>query len=129
MIAPGAVISDVDALLAAGAGDDEGAIDVEDGLVEELGRLLPPDLQSCPIEGVLEGLDIVRGEARAEVPGSSGIGDAVGAEGVEEDDVVAPQLDVVEAGAVAQRVVGEVEDVVGLVIRQGRRRRSGCWRR
>src|SRR5512135_1198012 len=42
--------------------------------------------------------------------------DAVGAQGVEEDGVVTPQFDVVEAGAVAQRVVGEVQDVVGLVV-------------
>ena len=68
------------------------------------------------IEDVLEGLDVVGGEAAAEVAGGGGVGDAVGAEGVEEDDVVASQFDVVEAGAVAQGVVGEVQDVVGLVV-------------
>ena len=68
------------------------------------------------IEDVLEGLDVVGGEAAAEVAGGGGVGDAVGAEGVEEDDVVASQFDVVEAGAVAEGVVGEVEDVVTLVI-------------
>src|SRR3954451_6716025 len=52
----------------------------------------------------------------AEVARGGGAGDAVGAEGVEEDDVVAPQFDVVEASAVAQGVVGEVEDVVTLVV-------------
>src|SRR5262245_23689175 len=45
MIAPGAVVGDVDAPLAAGAGGDERAVDVEDGLVEEVGRLLSPDLR------------------------------------------------------------------------------------
>ena len=35
-----------------------------------------------------------------------------------EDDVVAPQFDVVEAGAVAQRVISEVEDVITLVVRE-----------
>jgi hypothetical protein len=39
-------------------------------------------------------------------------------EGVEEGGVVAAQLDVLEARAVAQGVVGDVEDVVGLVIRE-----------
>ena len=40
VIAPGPVVGDVDALLAAGAGGDQRAVDVDDGLVEEVGRLL-----------------------------------------------------------------------------------------
>ena len=75
-----------------------------------------PDLEPGLIEDVLEGLDVVGGEASAEVAGGGGVGDAVGPEGVEEDDVVASQLDVVEAGAVAEGVVGEVQDVIGLVV-------------
>jgi hypothetical protein len=118
MITPGAVIGDVDALLAARAGGDERSVDVENGLVEEVGRLSFPDLDPGLIEDVLEGLDVVGREPPAEVARGGGVGDAVGAEGVEEDDVVAPQLDVVEAGAVAEGVVGEVEDVVTLVVRE-----------
>ena len=75
-----------------------------------------PDLEPGLIEDILEGLDVVGGEAAAEVAGGGGVGDAVGPEGVEEDEVVASQLDVVEAGAVAEGVVGEVQDVVGLVV-------------
>ena len=116
VVAPGAVVGDVDALLAARAGGDQRAVDVEDGLVEELRRLLTPDLQPGLIEDVLEGLDVLGGEAAAEVAGGGGVGDAVGAQGIEEDVVVASQFDVVEAGAVAQGVVGEVQDVVGLVV-------------
>ena len=59
-----------------------------------------------------------RREAAAEVAGGGGVGDAAGAQGVEEDLVVAAQFDVLEAGAVAQGVVGDVEDVVGLVVGQ-----------
>ncbi len=55
-------------------------------------------------------------EAAAEVAGGGGVGDAARAEGIEEGVVVAAEFDVLEAGAVAQRVVGDVEDVVGLVI-------------
>ena len=116
VIAPGAVVSDVHALLAARTGGDERAVDVEDGLVEEVGRLLLPDFDPCLIEDVLKGLDVVGRETAAEVAGGGGIGDAVGTQGIEEDDVVAPQLDVIEAGTVAQRVVGDVEDVVGFVV-------------
>ena len=43
MITPGAVVGDVDVLLALGVGADEGAVDVEDRLVEEVGGLLGPD--------------------------------------------------------------------------------------
>ena len=46
-------------------------------------------------------------EAAAEVAGGGRVGDAAGAEGVEEDLVVAAQFEVLQAGAVAQGVVGE----------------------
>ena len=116
MISPGAIVSDVHPLLGARAGGDQGAIGVEDRLVKVRRGLFAPDLDPGLIEDILEGLDVVGGEAAAEVARGGGVGDAVGAEGVEEDNVVASQLDVVETGAVAQGVVGEVEDVVGLVV-------------
>ena len=43
MIAPGAVVGDIDALFALGVGADEGAVDVDESLVKELDRLLGPD--------------------------------------------------------------------------------------
>jgi hypothetical protein len=58
------------------------------------------------------------GEAPAEVAGGGGIGDAARAQGIEERVVVAPPFEVLETGAVAERVVRDVEDVVGLVIGQ-----------
>ena len=116
VIAPGTVIGDVDALFTTGAGGDQRAVGIEDGLVEEVGRLLAPEFEPSLIEDVLEGFDVVGGEAAAEVARGGGVGDAVGAQGVEEDEVVASLFDVVEAGAVAQGIVGEVEDVVGLVV-------------
>ena len=39
MIAPGAVVGDIDALFALGVGADEGAVDVDDSLVKEVDRL------------------------------------------------------------------------------------------
>ena len=116
VIAPGTVIGDVDALFTTGAGGDQRAVGIEDGLVEEVGRLLGPEFEPSLIEDVLEGFDVVGGEAAAEVARGGGVGEAVGAQGVEEDEVVASLFDVVEAGAVAQGIVGEVEDVVGLVV-------------
>ena len=40
------------------------------------------------------------------------------AQGVEEDFVLAAQFHVLQAGAVAQSVVSEVEHMIGLVVRQ-----------
>jgi len=80
--------------------------------------LLLPDLESALIEDISEGLDVGGGEAAAEVAGGGGVEDAVGAQGVEEDDVVASPLDVVEARSIAQGVVGKVQDVVTLVVRE-----------
>ena len=116
VVAPGAVVGDVHALLApAPVATRVPSMSMMASSKKSGGcwlQTLTPGL----VEDVLEGLDVVGGEAAAEVAGGGGVGDAVGAQGVEEDLVVAAQFDVVEAGAVAQGVVGEVEDVVGLVV-------------
>src|SRR5512142_2202284 len=49
---------------------------------------------------------------------SPAVGDAFGPQGVEEHLVVASDLDVLQAAATGQEVVGDVQDVVTLVIRQ-----------
>jgi len=71
---------------------------------EEVGRLLFPELPSDLIEDVLEDVHVVGGEASAEVTSRVGSGMRVGAECVEEDDIIASQFDVVEARAIAQGV-------------------------
>jgi len=43
------------------------------------------------------------------------IGDAASAEGIEKDLVVATQFDVLQTSAVTECVVGEIENVIGLV--------------
>jgi hypothetical protein len=70
------------------------------------------------VEDVLECVDVGRAEAAAEVAGGGGVGNAAGTEGVEEVAVVATQLDVLQAGALAEGVVDEVENVIGLVLGQ-----------
>jgi hypothetical protein len=57
-------------------------------------------------------------EASAEIPGSGRVGDAAGAQGIKEDFVVAAQFEVLQTGAVAQGIVGEVEDVIRLMVGQ-----------
>jgi hypothetical protein len=55
-------------------------------------------------------------KAAAEVAGGGRVVDPAGAQSVEEDFVVAAEFEVLEAGAVAQGVAGEGQDVVGLVV-------------
>src|SRR5437016_537675 len=61
---------------------------------------------------------VALGEATAEVPGCGGVGDALGPEGVEVDLVVAADFEMFEAATPGQEVVGDVQDVIALVIRQ-----------
>src|SRR5271166_6197417 len=55
-------------------------------------------------------------EAAAEVAGGRRVGEALGTQGVEEDFVLAAEFEVLEAGAVAQGVVGKGQDVGGFVV-------------
>ena len=60
--------------------------------------------------------DVRRREAAAEVARGRRIGNAAGPDGIKEVDVVATHFDIFEVAAVAQRVVSDVENVIGLVI-------------
>ena len=116
MIAPGAVVGDVDPLLALGVGADDGAIDIHDRLAEEVRGLLGPDPQPRGIDGFHQSDDVRSLEPTAEIARGGGVGDAVGVEGIKKDSVVAPQLDVFEAATAGQDVECDVQDMVGFVI-------------
>ncbi len=119
MIAPGAVVSDVHPLLAGTRSAYQRAVHVEDRLLEKGRGLLRPDFETGIVEGVLQRADIsVVAEATTEIAGGGGIGNAARAQSVEEHLVVATQFDVLKAGAFAQGVVGQVENVVGFVVGQ-----------
>src|ERR1044071_267183 len=118
MVAPGAVVGDADAVFVLGVGGDQGAVGVEDGAVEEGIGLASPDVEADLVEDVLERVDRCFAEASAKVAGGGGIGNALGVEGIEEVDVVAAQLDVLQTSAIAQRVEGDVENVIGFIIGQ-----------
>ena len=117
MITPGVVVGDVHALFALPAGAHQGTIGVDAGLVEKIVRLLFPELHACVIEDVLEEVDFIRVETSAIIAGGSGVGNALGAEGIEKGGVVAAYFDVLETRAVTQSVDGEVENVIGVGIR------------
>ena len=68
------------------------------------------------IDGVHQGDDVGLGEAAAEVACGGGVGDALGAQGIEVDLVVAPQFEVLDPFAAGEDVEGDVQDVVGFVV-------------
>ena len=57
-------------------------------------------------------------KASAEISRRGRVGDAAGAQGIEENRVVAAQFDVLHASAVAQGIDGKVHDVIGVVVGQ-----------
>src|SRR5229473_3334463 len=118
MIAPGAVVGDVHALLAGAGGWHQRAVHVDDRLLEKGLRLLGPDVDANVIEDVEQRLHAGAREAAAEISRGGRVGDAASAQGIEKHFVVAAQLDVLQTGAVTEGVVSEVEDVIRLVKRQ-----------
>ncbi len=115
VIAPGAVVGDVHALFALTCRGHQGAVHVQRRLLEEGVRLPSPDLDAPGIEDVQQRQHVGAAEASAEVARGGWIGDAARAQGIEEHLVVAPQFDVLQAGAVTESVVSEVENVIRFV--------------
>ena len=116
-VAPGAVVGDVHARLALAVGAHDGGVGVDAGrLAHERGALAGPHPQPAAVDGLLEGHGRLLVEATAEVPRRGRVGQGGRPQAVEEDPVVAHELDVAQPGPAAQRVVGDAEHVVGLVI-------------
>jgi hypothetical protein len=118
MVAPGAVVGDVHAVFALARGGDQGAIHIDHGTVEESIGLIGPHTHTRLIDEVDQGEDAAAREAAAEVACGGGVGDTASAQGVEEVHIVAAEVQVLQAGAAAHGVVGDSENVIGVVIGQ-----------
>ena len=94
----------------------QGAVRLDDGVLQEGRRLPLPDLHPLLVDDALELVDVGGAEAAQEVASGGRVGDALGAEGVEVVLVGAEQFEVLQALAAGQDVIGEVEDVVGLEV-------------
>src|SRR3984957_16852367 len=116
MITPNAVVGDVHAELALAQGFDQRAVHVDAGQVEERRRLPSPDPLANAVENVDQGMHVGGAEATTEIAGGRRIGDAQSPERVEVDFILTTQFEVLQTGAVAQRVVGQVEHMVRLVV-------------
>ncbi len=75
MIPPDAGVGDVHCLFALAGGRNQGAIGIEDSLVEKAAGLLLPDTQANVVIDVLQAINVVPVEAAAKVrPPSVGSG-------------------------------------------------------
>ena len=118
MVPPLTLVVDVHPLLALSRGFGHRAVGLDDRFFEERRRLLSPDLHPHVVDRAHQILDVAFIEAPTEVAGRRGVGDALRPERVQVHFVVAPQLDVFQAGSAGQEVVGDVEHVVRLMVRQ-----------
>jgi hypothetical protein len=119
VIAPLPVVADVHPLLALSGGGGDGAVDVDDRNLEERRILLLPDLQANFVDRLHQRQDLLFAlKTPAEIPGGRGIGDPPGTQRVEISFVVAKQLHMIQARAPGQNVVGDVQNVIALVIRK-----------
>ena len=118
LITPVAVVVDVDALLALGIGRDHGAVGVEESFLEKVVGLLGPDAEAGTIEDVHQGLDVGWCEAPAKITFGRGVGNSLGAQGVEIDFVVATQFEMLDPLATGDDIESDVQDMVGFMVGQ-----------
>lgn len=74
----------------------------------EVGRLLLPHDPTGVVRDVMQRLQVLLGETSAEVTCGRRIGNAARTQGIEENLVVAEQFQVLQAGASAERQIGQV---------------------
>ena len=118
VVSKGPVVGEVGSLLALAIGWRERSVGVDDRFPEELPRLLLPNPNPAAIDPRHQALDIVARETSTEIPGRGRVRDALGAESGQIDLVLAESLEVLEAVAASEHVERDVQDVIGLVVRQ-----------
>ncbi len=118
VVAPLAFVVNIHPLLALARRLDQRAVGLDHGFVEESFRLLPPDFDARLVEHFLQEVDVGRGEPPAEVAGRGRIGNPPRAERIEVNLVGAAQFEMFEARPAGQQVVGDVQHVIRLVVRQ-----------
>ena len=95
------------------------AIDVEVGhRAQQVAAPTLPQLRSHRVDALHQGDDVCFAEATAEVPRRRRIRNQLCPQGVHVSGVVTPTLDVLQSRATTHHVVGQIEHVIRLVIRQ-----------
>ena len=118
-IAPDALVGDVHARLLLSIRGRHRAVDVDVGdRAQQVSPTPLPQRRPHRVDALHQFDDVRFGEATAEVPRRGRIGDQLRPQGVHVSRVVAQALDVFQPRAATHHVVGQVEHVVRLVIRQ-----------
>jgi len=116
VISPLSLVRDIHSFLALAGRRHDRPIRIDDGFLEECRRLLAPDSLTNRVDQTHEDFNVWILESPAEVTGCRRIRNRVGAKGVQVDLVVSAILQVLEAAPASQQVVGDVQNVVRLVV-------------
>ena len=114
MVAPDALVRQVHACFALPRRPHQRAVAFDDGVFQEAVGLLLPDLDPLLVEDVHQGVDVGGVETTKEVACGSGIGNALGAQDIEVDFVVAKPFEILETGAAGQEIAPVVTITVPL---------------
>jgi hypothetical protein len=118
MVTPHSLVREPQASFAFAIGSGNGAIHIEEGLLQKPLRLLLPDPHPRPVETFLQGQDVLGPKAASEISGGGRVRNALRPQPLQEVLVLTAQFDVLQAHPASQNVIGEVQDVVALVIGQ-----------
>src|SRR5580704_7905539 len=118
MIAPAAIVGQVHALLASARSLNHTTVHVDTRFLEEGWRLSGPDFLPLPVADVEQGLNVTGVEATTKITCGGWLWNAAGPQSVEEDFVLAQQLQIFQTGAAAKGVVSKGEHVIRVVIGQ-----------
>ena len=82
------------------------------------GRLAGTESEARAFALIEQRAHVVGREASTEVARGGRIGNPACAEGIEKDCIIAAQFEILQTGAITQRVVSDVEDVIGFMVGQ-----------
>ena len=108
MITPDAFIRHIHAFLALAGRAGYCAVGVDDGFIEKLLQLLLPYIKANTVDGIHQNLNIAAGKSPAKISRRCGIGNPLDAEGIEINFVVSQTLQIFQAVAVTENIVGDV---------------------
>ena len=118
VISPDSVVRDVHPFLALARSRSQCPVGVNNSLFEKRIRLLLPHPQAGFVDNIHQRFDVDFVEATTEISCSRRIGNSLSTERVKVNLVVASDFYVFEACAAGHDVIGDVEDMVGLVVRK-----------
>src|SRR5271168_3446097 len=107
MVAPNAIVRKIHAFLAGAPSAGDCTIGFDNGVLKERRGLLLPDEQALVVDDLHQRGDALGLETPEEIASGGGVGDALGAQGVQKVFIVAEQFKVRQSRSASQDVVGK----------------------